>query len=288
MIQTCTLLLNSYDGGEDCWDHFFIAIKKQWPEMDLPIVLNTESKKYSGDVFDNVKTFSLYDRGQKVPWGRRLIETLDRIDTDYVLFFLEDNWLNKPVNNDLFNKALIYMDNNQDIASIEFVKKNNPEYPNIQDGRFDEFELRPNKCPYKLNAQVALWRRKDLISFTRKHETPWEWEVYGSERIERFPQKIYVLKPDFEEPFSYAVSFDNGIECDGMINMGRWNKDMVKLYSQIYDLSDIDFSVRGFEDWETKMGGNKSFIERLMMPHLCKRIVDRFIINKYRRWLSIR
>jgi len=55
-MDNCTMLVSSYDGGEDLWDGFFTSVKHQWKNFDMPIVLNTESKTYSYEGFD-IKTF---------------------------------------------------------------------------------------------------------------------------------------------------------------------------------------------------------------------------------------
>ena len=47
MNKDCTFLLSSYDGGDDLWEGFFKALSVQWPEMDMRIVLNTETKSFS-------------------------------------------------------------------------------------------------------------------------------------------------------------------------------------------------------------------------------------------------
>lgn len=277
MNDNCTLFLSTYDGGEDCWKYFFESIKKQWPEMNLPVVINTESKGYEYPGFQ-IETFHLYNKKQRTSWGSRLIENLMLVKTDYILFFLEDNWLSEPVNDLLFRRTLSYMEENSDIACFTFRSIYDSKHPNIDDGRFDEYELRPQICEYRLNAQVALWRREKLIEFTRKHESPWEWEIFGSERAHRYKEKFYVLKKGIKLPFEYIGKFPNlKYVCDGMIANGKWDKYMVDKYSAIYDLSEIEFEKRGFEYWESYDAPVKPLIVR---------IINKFLIKPYRHWLS--
>ena len=44
--QLFTVLVNSSDGFEDCWDPFFKLFDKYWPNCNAPIILNTEKKTY--------------------------------------------------------------------------------------------------------------------------------------------------------------------------------------------------------------------------------------------------
>ena len=246
MDRDCTLLVNSYDGGEELWEGFFTALKYQWPDFDMPIVLNTEAKKYSFPGL-NIKTLSLYSNGKKVAWARRLIETLKCIDTEYILFFLDDFWLDGRVDTAFFKKCCQWMHDSPDVAVLSFQSTNGR---NIRDGRFNRFERRPQKGEYRMNCQAALWRREKLISYLRPHENPWEWELYGSIRSRRYKEGIYTLIEGEKKVFSY--DFLHG----GVIHRGRWCKSVVVPLTELYKLN-IDFSKRGFDD-EWRMSPNKS------------------------------
>lgn len=272
MNKDCTFLLSSYDGGEDLWPGFFTALKAQWPEMDMPIVLNTETKDYGFPGY-NILTFHPSENKQQT-WAERLVSVLMQIKTEYVLLFLEDFWLDEPVDDTFFRKTLEWMKSNPDVANFSF-------YPclpgtNIQDDRFERFELRPQKCAYKFNCQVGLWRTKEFISFFRSHESPWEWELFGSKRASRCPQKFYSLKEDAKRVFSYG---DNLRGC--VVLKGKWVKDQVLPLAEKYGLN-IDYSIRGFADdsYFVPMSPFKSFIKRV------KVYLNPYI--HYRRWLSIR
>ena len=71
--RDCTLLINTCDSYSDCWDGFFQLLQIQYLTMDMPIVLNTEAKKYSFKNMD-ITTMQL-DKKYKMSWGKRLRET---------------------------------------------------------------------------------------------------------------------------------------------------------------------------------------------------------------------
>ena len=83
--KNCSFLLSTYDGGEDLWEGFFKALSVQWPEMDMKVYINTETKNFQYPGFDilvcNQKT------KEEQPWATRLINTLECIDTEYVLLY---------------------------------------------------------------------------------------------------------------------------------------------------------------------------------------------------------
>lgn len=267
----CTFLLSTYDGGEDLWEGFFKALSVQWPEMDMKIIINTETKQYRYPGFD-IEVCNQTTKEEQ-PWATRLINSLKQVNTEYVLFFLEDFWLAERVDDSFFRKTLQWMKENPDVANFSY-------YPclpgkNIQDERFERFEKRPQKCPYKYNCQVGLWRTKELISFFKPDESPWEWECFGSLRAGRSKQVFYSLKKDAPLVFSYG---DNLKGC--IIHRGKWVKDEVLPLAEKYGLT-IDYSIRGFEDFDAywKSSEHMGIREKLKRGKFLSAIPD--IISKY-------
>jgi len=285
-MKKCTLLLSTYDEGEDLWEGFFKALSVQWPEMDFPIVMNTETKQYS---YLDYKIIPSNLKGKtNIPWGERLMRTLRHIPTEYTLLFLEDFWLRERVDDAFFRKTMEWMDKNPDVANFSY-------YPclpgtNIDDGRFDRFEKRPQECEYKLNCQVGLWRTKELLEFIRPHESAWDFEIYGSMRATRYKQCFYSLKSDAQSIFDYG---DNLKGC--IVRKGRWVEDQVLPLAKLYDL-DIDYSIRGFADAqaereELQKRANMTVLEKLREPGGIKRAINhiKLVVNDKRvRHLSMK
>lgn len=285
-MKKCTFLLSTYDEGEDLWEGFFKALSVQWPEMDFPIVMNTETKKYQ---YPNYKIIPSNLKGNvNIPWGKRLMHTLKRIPTEYTILFLEDFWLKERVDDAFFRKTLEWMDGNPDVANFSY-------YPclpgtNIDDCRFERFEKRPQECEYKLNCQVGLWRTKELLSFIRPHESAWDLEIYGSIRAGRYTQSFYSLKADAPLVFNYG---DNLKGC--MVRRGKWVKEEVMPLAELYGLK-IDYSLRGFADDEAekeemRKRSNMSFVEKICEPGGIRRAINhvKLVVNKKRtKYLSLK
>lgn len=111
--NNCTMLVNSCDSYEDCWEAFFELLLIQWQDFNMKIVLNTETKNYSYKGL-SIETMRLCRK--EMPWGKRLIETLKRIDTKYILFALDDFYLERPVRVEELRKCYGYMEQNPKIA----------------------------------------------------------------------------------------------------------------------------------------------------------------------------
>ena len=53
----------------------------------------------------------------------------------------------------------------------------------IESEKYFPFRIATNKIRYRLDTQVALWRKEDLISFLNLKENPWQFESNGSLRL---------------------------------------------------------------------------------------------------------
>lgn len=248
--NNCTLLVNTCDSYSDCWDGFFKLLKIQWPDFDMDIVLNTESKSYSFEDL-KIKTFQLCCN-RRMPWGKRLVETLKRINTKYVLFALDDFYLDQPVLSEELEKCYKYMENDDRIAYFSFLPTEDAN--NMKSSQYPGFERRPQKGEYRLNCQFALWNREYLISYIRPHESPWEWELYGSRRSARYTQEFYTISHDAPPIFSYK----NG----EVIMRGRWYLSRVEPLIKKYDLK-VDLTKREkYEDYVSNKHKHKRSLLR--------------------------
>lgn len=236
-MDKCTLVICSCDTYDDTWLPFFKILKDRWPDRPYPIVLNTESKEFNYDDM-KIKTFSLYPPPKKVNWGKRLIETLENIKTEYVLILLDDFFLEKTVNQNEIDKCIQWMDDNKNIAVFSFMPTKGE---NIRDNKYEFFEKRPQNGEYRLNCQAAVWRREYLIKYTRPHENPWEWELNGSKRSSRYTEEFYSLIE------GSPLVFDYDLIHGGAVHRGRWVREVLNKITKTIEV-DIDYSKRGFED----------------------------------------
>lgn len=233
--KNCTLLLNTCDAYSDCWDGFFKLLKIQWPEFSMPVVLNTESLSYSFDGMD----IRVSNTKPKTSWGKRLITALKRIDTKYILFALEDFYLESPVDSSKLLKCYEWMEKNPEVACFSFYPTEDEN--NTPSEKYPGFERRPQRGEYRLNCQICLWNREKLISYIRPHENPWEWELYGSRRSSRYKEEFYTLMHSEKAVFDYNRG--------AIIMRGRWWMEKVLPLNEKYNL-EIDFSRRGsFEEY---------------------------------------
>jgi hypothetical protein len=259
-----TVVVNSSDGYSDCWDPFFTLLKRYWPELACPIVLNTESKAYKHDGLNVRASQVAVSSARPYSWSECLHACLDTVVTEYVLYLQEDYFLESRVRHESFLLLLDWMQSRQmKVLRLMECDTAGPWQ------RIEETDLVwrvADQSNFLLSLQASIWNKAYLISQLRPHETPWQLEYYGSKRIRRHGDAIYAVNRDkYSGPGLEILPYIP----TGVIG-GKWQKDIV---SPLFEREKIamDFSMRGFYD--------RNAAPKPVQP-IWKRVVDR--IRSYR------
>lgn len=243
-----TVLVNSCDLYEDAWEPFFKLFHIQWPDCQYDIVLNTETKKYKCD-YISVKTIC---SGRNIPWSKRLRNVLNQIDSEYILFFLEDYFLLSPVKEYVLDEAIKEIKNNKRIGFISlYPDMNKAWYWKVKKNYGKYFTYLTKKSSWRINAQVTLWRKDFLLKVLRDKESAWEFEDYGTVRAKYMTQKTLCCRIDSPVAFDYHMyqTFGYGI------NRGKWLKKNKELFDK-YNIS-VNFENLGWYEKKDKPPRNK-------------------------------
>lgn len=232
MNNMVTLLVNSFDLHEDAWEPFFRLLKIQWPECEYPCVLNTETKVFDCDFMD-VKTIC---SGKGKTWSESVIYCLNQIDSEYILYFLEDEFLMERVNTEWFKNTLQYMQEHKDVGVI-FVRHSGKQKADSDVPYISRFEL-TDKFP--VVGLAALYRKEYFLKLLRKHENPWEYERYASIRSKRMKEKVLQYSRNYPPMFVFYDEIENGYG----ITRGKWlpkNKELFEKYGIAVNFDRLGF-----------------------------------------------
>lgn len=230
-MKDFTVIVNSCDKYEDTWYPFFRLMKTHWPECDnYDIILNTETKQYSCD-FMKLRTIC---GGTKPTWSERLRKILENIETEFVLFFLDDFFLMSPVNTDSLSKAveLIKSDDSIGYIGLKYNKTHKFRDPDMPLPTEAFFNRDLTDTVNRINCNSALWRKSWLLSLLRKHETPWEFEKYGSYRSRRTNKKVLIIN-NVDGIMPPVFDYDVEIKYGHGLTLGQWlpkNKELFEKY----------------------------------------------------------
>lgn len=167
-MESCSILVNSCDKFKSAWNPFFTLLRKYWPKCPYKIYLNTESLSYKEN---DVITLN----SKCSDWTGRLKDSLTKIDTDFIIFVLEDFFLMGYVDNDKICDIIEMMRKDASIAVV---------YPKKISGFDARDEIHPewirmdfnrdNK--YLINCQFAIWNKKALQELLKPGLSPWDLE----------------------------------------------------------------------------------------------------------------
>ena len=242
MNNTCALLVTTCDSYSDAWKPFFELLHIMWPGCPYPIYLNTESLDYTRSDFDITVLhphISTDKKGRPISWSYRLKEALHQISEEYVLFFLEDFFLQKPVRADIVDECIRWMQEDKNVVFIDFYH-DQTENDMIYHKEFSEIQ-RSND--WAINANCALWRKSFLEGILRD-EDPWLFEMNATARWRRTKYKIYTHIQNDNPVFAYSFETING-QWSGILK-GKWLTFVPPLFEE-YGI-EVDFTKRGLID----------------------------------------
>jgi hypothetical protein len=180
------LLVHSCDRYQLLFEGFEYFFKANW-DFDIPFRYYFATEQLDADIagFQNIKS----GKGQ---WSDRLNNLLDQIEEEYILYFQEDMWLNKPVDKAFFSD-LVTLTAQQNwmqvkLNSSEVFKTSKTSFW-IAD--FNVAKLINPQSQYLMSHQVTLWNKKFLKAQMKPDEHPWRNERRGTKRLRKLNPEIY-------------------------------------------------------------------------------------------------
>ena len=240
--DNCTMVISTCDAYEDLWDPFFKILAYTWPDIDIPVVLNTEHKTYCTENISKLRVHNQKGEGE-LSWSKRLKDTLEDIDSKYIIFMLDDFFAKSPIDVARIRQCFEWMEADKRVAVFSFMQTKRE--GNKPSKMYEGFEKRPRCGDYIYNCQAALWNRQCLIDALADNENPWQWELLGSYRAYRdFGHDYYSLMPESGYVIDY-IDFIRGRALGGLpVCRGRWYMDCVAPIFDKYGVQ-VDYSIRG-------------------------------------------
>ena len=210
--HTC-IFVASFDGYSDLWDVFFECFHLNWKDNKNPVYLvtNIKTPSYSGVV--TIAT------GEETSWSNRIKKAIDSVKEEYIILFLEDYLIHKPVDNQIVEKAIEFVrDNDIDFLRLEPI-------PKIKNKTTNFAVPLSKKLLYGINLQCAIWKKDFLLKCLCGDFSAWEFEARQKNgEATQVPGKLFGT--DF-----FVIPYLNGIL------QGKWWPDSVK------ELRDIGINV---------------------------------------------
>jgi len=184
--MSLTILTHTHSECQDVYPMYFDSINKYLRSgFDLKhhVVVNkqienTEFKIDSQHIYDESMTFS-----------QRLLLGLREIDTEFVLFMLEDFVLYDTADFGILNQILYYMEKDKDVSFTRLVDSGAQFVNNSQIYNDEMFEIFQNET-YFFSNQATIWRKEILERLYSSFNvlTP-QYEVETSPELRKIARK---------------------------------------------------------------------------------------------------
>jgi hypothetical protein len=266
MQEKYTVFVCSSDRFSDCWDPFFTLFKRYWPEYTGEIILATERISYQFPGLNIVCPCVQTGISRKLTWSEVIRMSLDSVKTSHILLFLEDYFIRSTVDNqrleEMFN--LMIAEDFDHLMLISMPGNNKPTaWPYLVE--------RAQDAPYRISTQIGFWKKEIFLKYLKPHESPWQFELWGSKRAARIHDRFYAIHPDILKTRDYIIDY----YIRGAVTKGKWQQSVPEFFAQ-NKLNPLDFSIRGFYDPD-------------YLPPLKKRIVNRIrtMMSDFHSWFIL-
>lgn len=249
MENTLAMVVASCDKYRSVWGPQFALLSKFYRPLPEKIYLLTEMQPIS----DEERTVLLNGNvtvihSPEKTWSKRIIDGLRMVDAEYVLFWLDDFFLQSKADTGKIQKILEWMSQDTRISAVRlypFWEKESLSWPKYK----EEFFVIDRNYDERINAQATIWRKERLIALLQAEESAWAFEIMASNRSRRddflylgyhdmgFEKRI--LPYEFAAAAGYGITVgkwlwnnqklfdDNGVKCNmhilGVIGQQEWN-----------------------------------------------------------------
>lgn len=220
-----TLVVASCDAYEDVWSACSRSIELYWPDRDCETVLVTETK--------DAPEHSVFDRAIKVDekkWTKRLYKAIEKIETDYIFFMLEDLFSTIKIDQEVIIETMSFLEDNPDVGVVYMESCGEDSFRKPQ--RVGHYYEIPYGVAYRSICAPSIWDKGYLKQVMDCDLSAWEFERRRTFDVVTAEKRVLTLDKDNWKRLTSA----------GGIHQGKWMREMRK-YSERIGV-DIDYDRR--------------------------------------------
>ena len=216
------IVVASCDKSEDLFEPFHAIMEKYWPEHP-EIIYSTETviNPYYRTICKNYPLSS---------WTRRIKDTIDELDCDYILLMCDDLFIRSKVDSNSVKNLEKYLVNNVAGINLEASFDKN-------DIALDNLVMKRSKDgKWKISVLCYLYNKSILSEIFDRDCSPWEIENLEKE----FPYEYLVLRK--ENILKWRDPKTNWRW--GLVRKGKWKLEAKSFFDK--EGINIDYNKRGF------------------------------------------
>lgn len=183
MKNKVSVLIGTCDAYSQFWKNFDILFNRYW-NVETDNIVVSETKP----LFSRYFKYKNILPGINLPWGKRMLLGLDEINTEYVVFLLEDYYLTEEINENFIQEHLDILEKyNAQKIMFDIKYPSNIYYLSKIEEELYEFK---QNSPYLNSVQPSIWKVDFLKDALKPEYSPWEFELKGNYRTSTLGAKI--------------------------------------------------------------------------------------------------
>jgi len=163
------------------------------------------------------------------------------VDTEIILFMLDDFFISRPVEIEALQRCLEVMQG-QRYSNITL-----SEHGHERPARETDHPLLlkvEQRARYRVTTSPALWRKPALRAYLRKNENAWEFEIFGSRRAWKKTDTFFIVDPRaLKNGAEGVIPYFQSVHDSGIFK-GKWQKEIRPFFRD--EGIEVDYSNRGF------------------------------------------
>lgn len=226
-MSDVAILILSCDKYADAWESFFLMFEKFWSDCPFTIYLTSNEKPFVSEKV-KLKINQLFSNKHST-WSEETFLVLKEIKEEYVILLLEDYLIYQNVDTQSIMKYynVMLQENALYLRLACFPKKYNSWWPYQPITK--EYAVISYDAKYLISLQTSIWKKDFLLQLIEDNESPWEFEINGSNRARHWtlenPNRFLCLIEDKKKHYVHGpITY----YCTGITN-GKWERGAISL-----------------------------------------------------------
>lgn len=233
VLNNLTVLTHTHTDCSDLWDIYFDSYDNFFKDCNHLVIVNEKTSliKIPQIIYNDNEFFS-----------ERLLKAIKKIESEYVLFSLEDMFLYDFVKQNELKKLLLLMENNPNISFVRLIKSGVKSEIKLSE---NIFKLDQDK-DFLFSITPTIWRVEFLINVLQNLPllNIWDLETYANNFLKNDNTlKLYYYNNDKPRGGHYDSSIYPHI-CSAIFK-GKWNLGEYKELIPILEKYQINVETRG-------------------------------------------
>lgn len=215
------ILVGAVDKYKNAWKPFKHGFDKYWKDCPFKVKFITNELN-APEGFETIKV------GKDISWGDTVKIALEHIETEFILWMMEDYWLTNKPN----TKKIIELIDKMKQDNLNHIRLLAPsdadgnvildkECGNIYNQELSLYSFKPT-AEYKASLAPSIWRTEIFKNLVKEGETPWQYETRAGKECKEPEKHLCCIDTSIINWGWYTNP--NPIYRSSMIRKGMWTE----------------------------------------------------------------